>query len=160
MLYFVWSIVFFLTIPCYAQPLSSEELIINAKQHDNQSVNYRGEVIGDIMVRGNYAWINVNDSQNAIGIWTPVQLIKDIQYTGGYSSAGDWVVITGIFHRACRQHGGDMDIHAATIVIDTKGSRLEEKPSSFKIKVAISLLIICLTATIIYFITLSYRKRR
>jgi hypothetical protein len=90
-------------------------LINNAKLYDGKNVVYAGEVIGDIMIRGNFAWINVNDGKNAIGIWIDQALLKDIAYTGSYRAAGDQVEVTGIFHRACPLHGGDLDIHAQAI---------------------------------------------
>jgi hypothetical protein len=107
----------FLLLPfyCCAQPVSSIELINNAKQYDGKLVVYEGEVIGDIMARGDYAWINVNDGNKAIGIWAPAFLLKDITYTGSYKARGDGVEITGIFRRACPEHGGDLDIHAQAI---------------------------------------------
>ena len=54
---------------CYAQTPTSLELINNAKQYDGKTVNYKGEVIGEVMVRGDYAWLHVNDGTIAIGIW-------------------------------------------------------------------------------------------
>ena len=96
----------------YTQSVSSTELINNAKLYDGKIVTYEGEVIGDIMVRGEYAWVNVNDGQNAIGIWLDNNLTKDISYTGSYKSRGDLVEISGVFQRACLEHGGDLDIHA------------------------------------------------
>ncbi len=109
------TIYYLLSTICYAQPISSSELINNAKQYDGKAVVYEGEVIGDIMVRGDYAWININDGQNAVGIWTDKNLTKDILYTGSYKSKGDWIETTGIFQRACLEHGGDLDIHAQAI---------------------------------------------
>ncbi len=100
---------------CEAQPVSSVELINNAKLYDGKVLTYEGEVIGDIMVRGEYAWINVNDGQNAIGIWIEKSKTLDILYTGSYKSKGDWIQITGIFQRACPAHGGDLDLHAQGI---------------------------------------------
>jgi len=115
-----WVIVlpfYFLLLPfyCYAQPISSAELINNAKLYDGKTVVYEGEVIGDIMARGGYAWINLNDGKNAIGVWIDKDLSNDITYTGSYKSKGDWIEITGIFHRACLEHGGDLDIHALAL---------------------------------------------
>jgi hypothetical protein len=99
----------------YAQPVSSSELINNAKLYDGKTVVYSGEAIGDIMLRGDYAWANLNDGQNAIGIWLPKNLITDITYSGSYKSKGDWLEVTGTFQRACVLHGGDLDIHAQAI---------------------------------------------
>jgi len=118
---------FLLPLICYAQSISSTELINNAKQHDGKTVTYEGEVIGDVMVRGNYAWINVNDSQNAIGIWTDKNLAKNILYAGSYKSKGDWIEITGVFQRACLEHGGDLDIHAQAIRKVRQGREIIER---------------------------------
>lgn len=115
MQFVVCSVLFFLFTTCYAEPISSTELISNAKQYDGRTVVYEGEVIADIMVRGRFAWINVKDNKNAIGVWIDKDLVKDITYTGSYKSKGDWIEITGVFHRACEQHGGDLDIHAQKI---------------------------------------------
>lgn len=100
---------------CFAQPISSSDLINNAKFYDGKNVSYVGEVIGDIMMRGNFAWVNVNDGKNALGIWIDKALLKEITYTGNYRSEGDRVEVTGVFHRACLAHGGDLDIHAQII---------------------------------------------
>jgi hypothetical protein len=110
-----------------AQPVSSTELINNAKQYDGKTVAYEGEAIGDIMMRGDYAWVNVNDGSNAIGIWLSPTLAKSITYTGRYKSKGDAIEITGIFHRACPEHGGDLDIHAQTIRKIGAGRVIAEK---------------------------------
>nr|MBU1328288.1 DNA-binding protein [Candidatus Omnitrophota bacterium] len=117
----------FLVINCFAAPISSEELIQNAREYDGKTVVYKGEVIGDIMVRGGFIWVNVNDGVNAIGIWSKKDLAKDIIYTGGYKSRGDIVEIKGIFHRACLEHGGDLDIHIEELSKIDSGMVIREK---------------------------------
>jgi len=112
---------------CYAQPIPSAELINNGKLYDGKVVSYEGEVIGDIMVRGDYAWINLNDGRNAIGVWIKSALTKDIGFTGSYKSVGDGVEITGVFGRACPEHGGDLDIHAEVIRKTGAGRHLQER---------------------------------
>lgn len=124
----------------YAQPISSADLINNAKQYDDKVVNYRGEVIGDIMIRGQYAWVNINDGQNAIGIWAAGNLIKNIEYKGSYSSKGDVVEIMGIFHRSCPEHGGDLDIHAKTMRKVIPGKQIFESLDLNKVKIVLILL--------------------
>lgn len=114
--YYLFSFACILSpLMCFAQSISSTELINNAKLYDGKIVIYAGEVIGDIMARGEYAWVNVNDGQNAIGIWLDKNLTKDISYTGSYRFKGDWLEISGVFQRACLGHGGDLDIHAQAI---------------------------------------------
>ncbi|MCX5703631.1 MAG: DNA-binding protein [Candidatus Omnitrophica bacterium] len=110
-----------------AQPVSSTELINNAKLYDGKAVVYEGEVIGDVMARGDYAWVNVNDGKNAIGIWIDASLANDIAYKGSYKAKGDWLEITGILHRACPQHGGDLDIHAFAIRKISPGRDMSER---------------------------------
>jgi hypothetical protein len=124
----------------HAQTISSTDLINNAKQYDGKVVDYRGEIIGDIMIRGQYAWININDGQNAIGMWGLKTLIKDIVYKGGYGFNGDVVKITGKFNRSCPEHGGDLDIHAQIIRKVTNGRQIFESLDFNKIKIALTLL--------------------
>lgn len=117
LLFFVFTFIFF-ALYCslgYAQPVSSSHLIDNAQHYDGRSVIYSGEVIGDIMPRGEYAWANVHDGQQAIGIWLPQKLAGTIIYKGNYKAKGDWIQITGIFRRACEEHGGELDIHVASL---------------------------------------------
>ncbi|MFA6217492.1 MAG: DNA-binding protein [Candidatus Omnitrophota bacterium] len=123
----------------FAAPLSSDELISNAKGYDGKPVTFAGEVIGDIMARGAHAWVNINDGKNAIGIWMPGELAKKIQFTGSYRFIGDWAEITGVFHRACPEHGGDMDIHAQAIEKINAGRRKEEKFNNEKKNLALLL---------------------
>ncbi len=128
----------------HAQPISSTELINNAKQYDGKVVDYRGEVIGDIMMRDRYSWININDGQNAIGIWAAKALIKDIKYKGSYGFKGDIVEIMGKFNRSCPEHGGDLDIHAQTMRKVTSGKQIFESLDFNKIKITLILLVIVL----------------
>ncbi|MBM3245956.1 MAG: DNA-binding protein [Candidatus Omnitrophica bacterium] len=147
----------FLLLPyfCYAQTISSSELINNTRQYDGKIVVYEGEVIGDVMARGRQAWLNVHDGNNAIGIWIDKDLTADILYTGSYKSRGDWVEISGIFQRACAQHGGDLDIHAQTIRKISPGRIVQEKLNPGKLRLALILLgILCL----ILILTLLRRK--
>ncbi|MDD5408824.1 MAG: DNA-binding protein [Candidatus Omnitrophica bacterium] len=99
----------------FCQSLSSSELIGKAKEYDAKLVTYTGEAIGDIMLRGEFAWVNINDGDNALGVWMNVSLAKEINFTGSYKTRGDRVEVTGIFHRACPEHGGDLDIHAQSL---------------------------------------------
>ncbi len=125
---FLFFMILTLHSRCWAQGvISSTELINNAKLYDGKTVLYAGEVIGDIMVRGEYAWINLNDGLNAIGVWVSKALIKDILYEGSHKSRGDWLEVTGTFSRSCSEHGGDLDIHAQAIRKTGSGRDLVER---------------------------------
>lgn len=129
---------------CYAQAVTSLDLLNNAKQYDGKTVNYRGEVIGDVMIRGNYAWLNVNDGTIAIGIWAPKEMVQDIHYAGNYHTKGDIVEVSGTFHQSCLEHGGDLDIHAIEIRKITPGNFDIHPISKKKVFIGISSLILVL----------------
>ncbi|MFA4888939.1 MAG: DNA-binding protein [Candidatus Omnitrophota bacterium] len=124
----------------YAQTISSSELINKAKDYDGKAVTYAGEVIGDIMRRGEYAWVNFNDGEQAIGIWAKAALLRDISYTGGFKAKGDIVEVSGIFNRACPEHGGDLDIHALAITKVDSGRPWEERLNPDKKQIVFILL--------------------
>lgn len=106
---------------------TSDDLINNAKHYDKKEVVYSGEVIGDIMERGENVWVNISDGSNAIGVWMTKGDAKEIKYTGKYSFIGDTVKVTGIFNRACPEHGGDLDIHSSKIEIIKQGFATAKK---------------------------------
>jgi hypothetical protein len=129
----------------FAQPLSSSELIANARHYDGKTVVYEGELIGDIMRRGPYAWVNIFDGQNAIGVWLPLSLTKEISFSGDYKTRGDGLEITGVFHHSCLEHGGDLDIHAQAIRKVAAGRKVQERLNLAKRNLAIIFLgILCI----------------
>ncbi len=131
---------FVLPRPSFAQGLSSSELIQNAKQYDGKLVTYSGEVIGDVMLRESGAWVNINDGDNALGVWMDASCAKAINYTGSYKARGDNLEVTGIFHRACLEHGGDLDIHAQAVLKLANGRMVKEAANLNKITLSLILL--------------------
>ena len=130
---------------CYAQSVSGKELIENARDYDLKAVTLEGEVIGDIMCRGQYCWVNLNDGSAAIGVWLPKERAKIIKYKGSYKQTGDWLRVTGVFNRACQQHSGQLDIHADEIKKVKQGKTIPEKVSLNKRNLAIVLLgVLCI----------------
>lgn len=97
------------------------DLIENAKMLDGQELVIEGEVIGEDMDRGDYSWVNINDSSNAIGIWLSTAEADKIEFYGNYKNIGDTVTVTGVFYRACKEHGGEADFHARSFEIEEKG---------------------------------------
>jgi len=143
-----------------AQPVSSGDLINKAKEYDNKPVDYEGEVIGDIMARGQYVWINVNDGQNAVGVWADRFLAKEITFQGGYQRKGDIIRVFGVFHQSCPEHGGDVDIHARMIKKITAGKKTPKAINYGKLKSALILSGILLLLIIWNSITEAMKKKR
>ena len=100
-----------------SERVDSNDLIDHAKDYDNKIVVYEGEVLGDILYRADHAWLAVSDGSNTIGIYVTAEQAKQISVVGGYGKRGDTIRVEGIFHRACAEHGGDLDIHADTVAV-------------------------------------------
>jgi hypothetical protein len=113
--------VFFWNVLCFGQAVSSADLIAKAKDMDGKQVTYSGEVIGDVMKRGDFAWANINDGANAIGVWLTREMAVQVQMTGDFKHSGDLVEVTGKFNRVCVEHGGDMDIHGQALSLKRPG---------------------------------------
>lgn len=127
------------------------DLIENTSFWNEKKVTVNGEAIGEIMERGEYAWVNISDGTNAIGVWIKLEDAKKITRFGDYKNIGDTVEITGIFYRACTEHGGDVDIHCSDIQIVKKGYAQKEEVKSNKIIIASLLSVITLFFVYIYF---------
>jgi len=145
-----------LTLPSLA--VSGEELVENANFLDDQIVSFEGEVVGDIMKRGDHAWLNVNDGTRAIGIWAKGNQIKGIKCVGDYFNTGCKIKVIGEFHRACPQHGGDLDIHAEEITLIAKGQPIKHPIAPWKIPVFWTLLVVTL-GTHLFFVWLKRRSK-
>jgi len=159
------KIYYFLTISLFllininsAQALPTKTLIENAKDYDGKIVRFKGEVIGDIMRRGDFAWINVSDTNNAIGIWVSAELADKITSLGDYKHTGDYVEIVGEFHRACLQHSGELDIHATKLIILKKGQEKKESINPTKQKTAFAFLGVAICLGILKILIERYKK--
>ncbi|MBU2540289.1 MAG: hypothetical protein KJ593_00110 [Candidatus Omnitrophica bacterium] len=128
--------------------VSAKDLIENSQDYDGKAIVYQGEAVGDIMVRGNFFWINILDHtcDTAIGIWAPVRLKPLIRFVGTHGVRGDYIEIQGIFNVRCKAHGGDLDIHAQNLATIEKGKFLPEKinPERKRLALYLSLGVLCL----------------
>jgi hypothetical protein len=149
------SIINYPASTCYAQTISSTELINHAKEYDGKLIVYSGEVIGDVMLRGESAWVNINDGENALGVWMSAALAREIKFTGNYKSRGDRLEIVGVFHRACFEHGGDLDIHARSLLKIADGRMVKENLNFDKVNLS---LVIFGALFLIWILTLFKRK--
>lgn len=134
---------------------SSVELVEQPKRYDGTVVSFQGEAIGEAMVRGSHAWIHLNDDaymrknleegtapggyNTGMPIYLPTPLAEKIRTFGDYKHEGDIVGIQGEFNAACAQHGGDVDIHAATLKVLVSGHPAEDPVEPWKPWVAIVL---------------------
>ena len=108
---------------------SSKYIIENAEQLNGKLVEYKGEAIGNILYRNNKknAWLNVKDETNTIGIWMNNNQLNEIELLGKYNVKGDTILITGLLNSKCKEHGGDLDIHAIDVEKVEKGYIYQEE---------------------------------
>ena len=123
---------------------------------NGKTVTFHGEAIGEVMVRGDYAWIHLNDDaymeknveegatlsgyNSGMAIWVPAELTKQIDTYGDYKHEGTIVEITGVFNAACKEHGGDMDIHATSLRIIRPGHLVVDPIAPWKVWLALALI--------------------
>ncbi|MEW6222675.1 MAG: hypothetical protein AB1476_05155 [Candidatus Hadarchaeota archaeon] len=110
-----------------AKAETGRELIENSRGFDGKRVTLQGEVIG-VLIKENYAWINIWDNGFAIGIWSSAANAKSVSFVGDYTHVGDTVLVDGIFHMVCPEHGGDIDIHAENFAILAAGREIPRLP--------------------------------
>lgn len=133
-----------------ADVVELNQLVENAAAMDGQTVTVAGEAIGEAMERGDHAWVNINDSTNAMGIWMPLEDAQIITVFGDYKHRGDQLQVTGVFNRACSEHGGDVDIHSDSIKVVKAGYSTEESVSSQKIIIGAVLVFLALVIGLLY----------
>lgn len=131
---------------CYAQEtVSSAGLTRNTPEYDGKEIIYEGEVIGEVMKRRDGVWVNINDGENVVGVWMPPGSADIIGYAGNYKARGDTLRVMGRFNRVCSVHGGDLDIHAASVQKLKSGWQVQENiiPAKRNLLIILSV-ILCL----------------
>lgn len=134
---------------------SSSDLIEAPRELDGIKMRFAGEAIGEAMVRGDMAWIHVNDDtyylknveegaqlggyNSGMAIWLPADETEAISFFGAYKHRGDIVEVEGVFNASCGEHGGDMDIHATTLTVVQAGYAVVDEIESGKVVWAVSL---------------------
>jgi hypothetical protein len=136
------TLICLVSLPAFA--VTGNDLVEDARFYDGARIEFEGEAVGDLMLRGDFAWLNVSDGTRAIGIWAKKEMVKDIKITGDYNHVGDRIKISGIFNRACREHGGDLDIHAQKITMVKKGQMREHPLDIRKVLVTVILFLMVL----------------
>lgn len=137
---------------CEAQDtVNLNDLVENGSSFDGKMVTVQGEALGEAMERGGYAWVNISDPTNVMGIWMKAEDAKKIKFFGDYKHKGDTIKVSGVFHRACREHGGDMDIHGDAVDIVEQGHQVKEAIDTRKIAAGLILTFTALILAGFYF---------
>jgi hypothetical protein len=137
---------------------------------NGKAVTFHGEAIGEVMVRGDYAWIHLNDDaymiknveegaklggyNSGMAIWLPAALTKQIDTYGDYQHEGSIVEVKGVFNAACKEHGGDLDIHATALTQMVPGHVVVDAVPAWKAALAV---LLAAAAGLLYWFARKYR---
>lgn len=138
--------------------MNLNELVEQGKSYDGKNITVQGEALGEAMERGEHAWVNISDPTNVMGIWMNIEDAKKIKFFGDYKHKGDIIKVSGVFHRACSEHGGDMDIHGTAVEIVEQGHLVKEEIETRKIVVMSVLTLITLCIAVFYYKAIRYFK--
>lgn len=94
---------------------SIPDLIEKASTFEGKRIEVDGEVIGDKLRRADGVWVTLLADGAAIGVFLSTGDALNIATLGSYARVGDLIRVQGVFHRACAQHGGDLDLHAEKV---------------------------------------------
>lgn len=129
------------TFTAYASEggIKISDFIDKGKEYDDKIILIEGEAIGELLERGENSFVNINDGTSAMGIYLKTSQGEKIEYYGDYHNIGDTVKVEGVFHRACKEHGGDMDVHSNKFQVISKGYKVIHEIASWKL-IAIGIL--------------------
>lgn len=137
---------------------NSAMLVEHPKAYDGLTVTFTGEAIGEVMVRGDHAWIHLNDDayelrnveegaelggyNSGMAVWIPADLTRAIDTYGDYEHEGSIVQVVGAFNAACPEHGGDMDVHATSLRLVRAGHAVVDVVQPWKVWLALALAVL------------------
>lgn len=156
------------------QVVSSVELIEEADQFNEQQVVYRGEIIGEVLDRGDHAWITVNDGHysrrplrryqelkggnEGMGIYCDLDQLESVTFLGSYTSVGDLLEIRGTFYKANPDHGGDLCIVADQVSLLREGHHV--RIHRLRNELLVALVMAALLAVLVYLLYWKRQQRR
>jgi hypothetical protein len=135
-----------LLAPGLASAESGKELLENSTIFNDNRVTFSGEVLG-ILLRGDFAWVNISDNGYSIGVWCRASDAKKVSIIGDYKHLGDIVQVTGTFHMACVEHGGDLDIHADNLTVLAAGKELDKSVNLLFAALSVILVVVAFLIT-------------
>lgn len=125
-------------------PVTSNELYACPQAWDGSRVRYEGEVVGGVLPRGEWSWVQVNDDVYAdvrgplpahrdyrggnagIGVAVPASAAEAITTLGGPQTHGDLIEVVGRFERVDEASREVAIIRATDVSIVRAGTPFED----------------------------------
>lgn len=126
-------------------------------EEDGAEVTVQGEAIGEALVApdGN-RWVNLLGDGTALGVVMRARDADTIPTFGEYRQQGATVRVTGTLQRGCDEHGGDLDLHATSVVVLDGGEEIPRAVHPAKLWLALAALV---GAFLLWFRYLQLRRR-
>lgn len=154
------------TIRLPDRPVRSSEVVNCPDVFDGREVEYRGEVVGDVLRRDGGAWLLVNDDAYALSVgplpahrefsgtntglavWVDTATAATIEHTGGPARRGDVFRFTGTILRVDPADGGGLTLRASDVELLSRGGPVELPTHDGQTRVAIVAAIAALAVSV------------
>lgn len=155
-------------------PVTSSEVIDCPALYDGRVVRYEGEAVNAVLVRGERAWVQLNDDpygirlgplpahrstvggNSGLPVSVPVAVARRIDRVGSHRVHGDGVFVEGVVHRADPADGGGLTIQARTAQITRQGTAFDHPVQGGRVLVAAALAV---ATSLLAVVTLRARRR-
>lgn len=118
---------------------------------DGSLVTFTGEAIGEALgSHHDWKWVNILGEGAAVGVVVPTAWVERIDRFGDYHNNGTRVQVTGTLNIACDEHGGDLDVHAASLEVIERGSDREHEFQPERIVWALGLGVVAVVLAVVY----------
>lgn len=127
---------------------SIEELAAADPYMDGQTVQVRGEVVGDRInaeFDPGHCWIALQAltaSDSTVSVFMSKSLSDSIDTYGAYGRVGTTLQVRGTFNLACDEHEGLSDLHADQVSVVKKGRVLEQEPDPGLLTLGVVLVVV------------------
>lgn len=111
----------------YYRKMSIGGMLAATVRLEGQGVSFKGEAVGaPIVADAEHKWVNVVSNGAMIGVYLANEQADKISHWGGHDTTGDTIRVKGIFHLACADHDGELEVHGATLKVTAQGAAVEE----------------------------------
>lgn len=125
--------------------------------YDNQTVQVKGEAIGDAIhatFDQKFSWITLSNEDNTatIAVFMTRDAAARIDTFGRYQQRGTILQVRGTFHLACPEHEGTSDLHAEVVSVVDPGEHTEEAFNLTKFVPGIITVVVGLLVTVLFYL--------
>ena len=129
---------------------------------DGVTVKFVAEAVGDITKDGSgRSWVNLLGSDGScIGATMENELASRVVNLGSYKATGTTVQVYAIYHVACKEHQGELDVHVIDMQVLDVGGPVEHAINSNDVVVGVVLCGLGLALLMGFFIARNMLERR